>query len=331
MYYPVLCYMNCMQVLCYTYRMRIQEKISFDFQKLKTETSMVVLVLLVLTGFTVWNTHTLTENIRSVQAEVEAVRVLLVEEGVKVDEQLTTHQQDLLRLSDTLYNEQRNLARILDVVDDIDRDVSRLTGTVRTLERLSTTDSQLLQKYSRIYFLNEHYMPSELVAIDEKYDYPNDKEVTVHALMWPHLKELLDRAHRSGIDLMVLSGYRSFAEQTTLKQDYLVRYGTGANQFSADQGFSEHQLGTAVDFTTSELGQNLLGFEETDAFRWLERNAYRYGFTMSYPEGNEYYMYEPWHWRYVGRDLAQHLHRNRLNFYDLEQREIDTYLPTLFD
>jgi LAS superfamily LD-carboxypeptidase LdcB len=309
--------------------MRIQEKISFE--KLKTETSMLVLVLLVLTGFTVWNTHILTENIRSVQAEVEAVRTLLTEDGARVDEQLATHQQDLVRLSDTLYSEQRNLARVLDVVDDIDRDISRLTGTVRTLERLSTTDSQLLQKYSRIYFLNEHYMPSELVPIDEKYDYENGKEVTVHALMWPYLERLLERAHRSGIELMVLSGYRSFAEQTTLKQDYLVRYGTGANQFSADQGFSEHQLGTAVDFTTPELGQNLLGFENTEAFRWLERNAYRYGFTMSYPKGNEYYMYEPWHWRYVGQDLALHLHRNNLHFYDLEQREIDTYLTTLFD
>lgn len=309
--------------------MRISEKMSL--QTLKTETSMVVIALLVLTGFTIWNTFTLTQDIRAMQVEVETVRTLLAEDSAQFNEQLTSHQQDLVRLSDTIYNEQQTVAQMMEVVDDIDRDMSRLTGKVRTLERLSTTDSQLLQKYSRIYFLNEHYMPSELVVIDEEYDYPNGKEVSVHALMWPHLEDLLERARRSDIDLMVLSGYRSFAEQTTLKQDYLIRYGTGANQFSADQGFSEHQLGTAVDFTTPELGQNLLGFEDTDAFRWLERNAYRYGFTMSYPKGNEHYVYEPWHWRFVGQDLARHLHRNELSFYDLEQREIDTYLPTLFD
>ncbi len=304
---------------------------NLSFERLRTETSMVVLALVVLTIFSVWNTHTLTNDIRVMQSEMALMTTLFTEEKAMFEGQLASHQQDILRLSDTLYSEQRTIAHMLDVVDDIDRDVSRLTGTVRTLERLSTTDSQLLQKYSRIYFLNEHYMPSELVVIDEKYNYPSGKEVTVHALMWPHLRELLERAHRSGIDIMVLSGYRSFAEQTTLKQEYLVRYGTGANQFSADQGFSEHQLGTAVDFTTSELGQNLIGFEKTDAYRWLERNAHRYGFTLSYPEGNEYYMFEPWHWRFVGRELAEHLHRNGLFFYDLEQREIDTYLPTLFD
>jgi hypothetical protein len=52
---------------------------------------------------------------------------------------------------------------------------------------------------------------------------------------------------------------------------------------------------------------------------------------MSYPKGNEYYVYEPWHWRFVGKDLARYLHKRNKHFYDLEQRKIDEYIPTLFD
>ncbi len=60
-------------------------------------------------------------------------------------------------------------------------------------------------------------------------------------------------------------------------------------------------------------------------------NAHRYGFILSYPEGNEFYIFEPWHWRFVGEDLARDLDRADAHFYDWEQREIDKYLLTIFD
>ena len=110
-----------------------------------------------------------------------------------------------------------------------------------------------------------------------------------------------------------------------------MTYGQGANKFSADQGYSEHQLGTTVDFTNSTIGSDLSRFEGTDQHAWLVKNAYKYGFTMSYPENNEYYQYEPWHWRFVGKDLARHLHRKDTYFYDMEQRDIDEYIINLFD
>jgi LAS superfamily LD-carboxypeptidase LdcB len=234
-------------------------------------------------------------------------------------------------LTDLLYTEQQRMDSIADSIEGVDSTVGKLSGSVRTLEKITTTDPQLLQKYSRVYFLNEHYMPADLVIIDEKFDLIDGKQVTVHADMWPFLSELLTDADDDGIDIMVLSGYRSFAEQASIKQNYVQRYGTGANQFSADQGYSEHQLGTTVDFTTKGTEGDLARFENTEAFAWLKDNAYRYGFTMSYPENNEYYIYEPWHWRFVGKDLARHLHRNDLHFYSMEQREIEKYIPTLFD
>lgn len=240
-------------------------------------------------------------------------------------------EERFVQLSDALYAEQKRVDELMESFEDFEGDVDKLSGSVKTLEKLSTTDAQLLQKYSQIYFLNEHYIPADLEAIPEKYDFANGKEVTVHAEMLPFLEDMLDSAQEDGVDLMVLSGYRSFAEQTTLKQTYATRYGTGANAFSADQGYSEHQLGTTVDFTNKTAGENLSGFEGTSAHAWLVKNAYKYGFVMSYPENNDHYVYEPWHWRFVGKDLARYLYRNNKGLYDLEQRKIDEYLAELFD
>jgi D-alanyl-D-alanine carboxypeptidase len=131
--------------------------------------------------------------------------------------------------------------------------------------------------------------------------------------------------------IKVRSAYRSFEAQKNLKSAYSVSYGSGANTFSADQGYSEHQLGTTVDLTSPENSNQLAGFDGTKAFAWLQKNAHNYGFTLSYPKGNAYYIYEPWHWRYVGEDLASDLHKDGKFFYDLDQREIDKYLVNVFE
>jgi LAS superfamily LD-carboxypeptidase LdcB len=135
----------------------------------------------------------------------------------------------------------------------------------------------------------------------------------------------------SSLDLKILSAYRSFGEQGILKSGYKTFYGSGANQFSADQGYSEHQLGTTVDFTTSKLGLNFESFKNTPEYSWLATNAYKYGFTLSYPEGNSFYQFEPWHWRFVGTKLATRLHEEGKYFYDMDQRLIDQYLISIFD
>nr|MBP9757535.1 M15 family metallopeptidase [Candidatus Paceibacterota bacterium] len=128
------------------------------------------------------------------------------------------------------------------------------------------------------------------------------------------------------------SAYRSFDTQETLKEGYKVRYGAGtANSFSADQGYSEHQLGTTLDFTMPELGTGLVGFDKTPGFPWLKDHAHEYGFILSYPKGNGHFVFEPWHWRYVGVELASRLHQEGKSFYDLDQRLIDTYLISFND
>ena len=220
-------------------------------------------------------------------------------------------------------------SRTISVVTDL----QKVSGTVDVLQKLSQTDPQLLQKYSKVYFLNENYVPEQLTSIDPKYLFNSASGLLIHTGVYPHLQSLINSANASGLmHLQVISAYRSFGTQSTLKASYKVIYGTTkANQFSADQGYSEHQLGTAVDFTTPTVGASFDGFENSQEYAWLSANAYQYGFILSYPPNNKYYEFEPWHWRFVGVALATKLHNENKYFYDYDQHEIDTYLAQIFD
>ncbi len=292
---------------------------------------LLLVFCVALSAYLVQSKRTTEEWRDSVFNRLDTMETTLADIASTTREQLDAGMQRDTTLSDLVYNQQKQIDEIADNIEGFDRKVGRLSGTVQTLEKLTTTDPELLQKYSRIYFLNEHYKPSDLVVIDETFDLVNGKEVSIHADVWPFLKGMLEQARQDEVDIMVLSGYRSFEDQGVLKTNYTQRYGTGANTFSADQGYSEHQLGTTVDLTNATIGENIGDFEQTKAFAWLSENAYKYGFVLSYPRDNEYYVYEPWHWRFVGKELARYLHKKELYFYDLEQRTIDEYIPTLFE
>jgi LAS superfamily LD-carboxypeptidase LdcB len=216
--------------------------------------------------------------------------------------------------------------------EDYVNQVGQLSSTVDTLTKLTTIDPQLLAKYSKVYFLNENYSPEKLATITPDMTYDEKRTYRFERQALPFLEDLLTDANDAGTKLRIVSAYRSFGEQAALKSGYKVTYGAGtANSFSADQGYSEHQLGTAVDFSTDILGSNFTAFDKSDAYAWLLDNAYRYGFIISYPKTNTYYRYEPWHWRFVGVALATKLHDSKQHFYDLDQRTINTYLVNLFD
>lgn len=210
--------------------------------------------------------------------------------------------------------------------------INQISESVGTLEKISYTDPELLQKYSKVFFLNENYVPTNLREIPDEYVHDTNRTYEIHQEVWPHLKELIDTAKNEGHEIRIVSAYRSFGTQASLKSAYTVTYGAGgANQFSADQGYSEHQLGTTVDFTNTTLGSRFSEFGDSQSYQWLLKNAHRFGFILSYPENNSYYEFEPWHWRFVGEKLARDLFKDKQNFYDLSQREIDEYLVSIFD
>lgn len=127
------------------------------------------------------------------------------------------------------------------------------------------------------------------------------------------LAALAAEARANGTPIKLVSGYRSYAQQQATF-DYWVSVGgyKQALRTSARAGHSEHQLGTVID-VTSDGGAapwEYADWATTPAGAWMAANAWRYGFVMSYPRGaydQSCYDYEPWHYRYVGRDLAAHI------------------------
>ncbi len=239
--------------------------------------------------------------------------------------------EELAREREYNYELVKALAEKEGTINAFQSTISEISNTVGTLDKLAHTDEELLKKYSKVYFLNENYAPPALVEIDRPLLNPGATNTQILARVNPYLEDLMRAAQSDGVRLLVASAYRSFATQSSLKSSYKVTYGSGANAFSADQGYSEHQLGTTVDFTTDKLGANFSGFAKEVAYQWLLNNAHRYGFVLSYPDKNSFYVFEPWHWRYVGVELAKRLHDDGKYFYDLDQREIDTYLIKLFE
>ena len=136
----------------------------------------------------------------------------------------------------------------------------------------------------------------------------------VRQLMIEDLEALASAARAAGKPLAVRSAYRSYATQQATFAMWVRRSGyEQALRFSARPGHSEHQLGTTVDFTTAPGEPLSTTFGESPAGKWLARNGWRYGFVMSYPKGQQRvscYGYEPWHWRYVGRDLARQIYES---------------------
>jgi D-alanyl-D-alanine carboxypeptidase len=120
-------------------------------------------------------------------------------------------------------------------------------------------------------------------------------------------RDMIDAAARDGLRLFVDSGYRSYDYQATLFDSYVRTQGIDyAERTSARPGHSEHQLGTAADIASP--GHSLEAFEGTPEAAWVAANASTFGFVVSYPAGKEAitgYAYEPWHVRYVGKDVAR--------------------------
>lgn len=294
--------------------------------------SIVAVLLLGALGYGGYRYNLLSKDLAGTREALQETKGTLEEVTIDFEGQISGLRESLTRaegenaeLSETLSAEQGKNKMFAE-------QISGIAGTVGVLQKLSQTDKELLQKYSKVYFLNEHYAPPTLALVPPRHLANSSDEEWVHSKVAPRLETMLDAVSSSVAPLRVVSAYRSFDTQRQVKYGYRVTYGSGANQFSADQGYSEHQLGTTVDLSTLAMSSSLtVQFEKTAEYGWLQANAHRYGFVLSYPKGNAYYQFEPWHWRYVGVALATRLKSEGKYFYDMDQREIDNYLAGFFD
>jgi len=121
----------------------------------------------------------------------------------------------------------------------------------------------------------------------------------------------------AGLSISITSAYRSYASQVSTFNSWVARLGLAtALQRSARPGHSEHQLGTTMDLTSPGWNGRFGNWAtETAEGRWLVENGWRYGFVMSYPLGSQdvtCFSFEPWHYRWIGREAAAAWHASGL-------------------
>jgi D-alanyl-D-alanine carboxypeptidase len=172
-------------------------------------------------------------------------------------------------------------------------------------------DDQLVL-VNKEYQLPQSYAPSDLVLASNA-GIRKGSGYYLRNILINDLRNLVNAAVADSIDLSIVSGYRSYNTQVATYNHWVSINGVdGADKISARPGHSQHQLGTAVDFSSSEVADGLGGsFYTTRAAAWLYANSWKYGFVISYPSGYESttgYSYESWHYRYIGVANAQEMH-----------------------
>lgn len=168
----------------------------------------------------------------------------------------------------------------------------------------------LVNKYHK---LSNDYVPSDLEKINSKYQWlGRSNELRKDARK--AFEKMCEAATKDNIYIYAGSGYRSYQTQLYLYNTYVKRDGfKAAETYSARASYSEHQTGLAMDIA------NKSGFisKNDKEYNWLVKNSYKYGFILRYPEGKENitgYMYEEWHYRYLGTTLAKEVYDSGLTY-----------------
>lgn len=187
-----------------------------------------------------------------------------------------------------------------------------------------TPDAMLYFPVDKDRSLASDYVPSDLVVLTEEGIATTKKLIKARAIIIDDLQEMIEAAAADGIQLTITSGYRSYERQRELFSSYVKKQRkNGLTQTKAEKsinkhcaypGHSEHQLGTALDI----IGANQKTLKHTSenerAWQWLHAHCEKYGFVLSYPEGKTKvtgYVYEPWHFRWIGKKYARRLKRKR--------------------
>lgn len=197
-----------------------------------------------------------------------------------------------------------------------------LPGNPASLEGSTYTDSQgkvmikdpesIMVLVNKKRNLSPDWVPDDLVIPNVNFANSGSEVKHMRKEAAGALEQLFSSAKKDNINLMAVSGYRSFSTQKRIFESNAKQYGDAlANMTSARPGQSEHQTGLAMDLSCATLNGGLQeSFGNTPEGQWVQKNAAEFGFIVRYLKGSENitgYNYEPWHIRYVGKEAAKYI------------------------
>ena len=164
--------------------------------------------------------------------------------------------------------------------------------------------TMLVNKY---HCVDKNYTPINLIKVNN---------LLINKEAYDSFLNMKKDINKEGLDIRIISAYRSFEYQESLYNKYLKTDDKKiVDTYSARPGYSEHHTGLAIDIDNVKLDFNK--FYLTKEFLWMNENAHNYGFILRYPKNKEYitgYSYEPWHYRYVGREIATYIKKHNSTY-----------------
>lgn len=190
-------------------------------------------------------------------------------------------------------------------------------------DALNVTDYSKTVLANKHHYLGEKYIPKKMTKVPSKYLLDDDEEIRgVNEAVSMAIK-MMDDAEKEGLALKINSGYRSFKEQQEVYDTYLGLYGEKyVASYVSVPGYSEHQTGYAFDFAS----KNSKTFVNSEEYKWLIKNSYKYGFVYRYLKSKEEITgvkHEAWHFRYVGKKIAKVMDTEELSYEEYYAKYID--------
>ena len=196
-------------------------------------------------------------------------------------------------------------------------DDKSIQGIPDLIDVLAYDNGNLMVLVNKYHGTVPDYRPEDMVPVDPALATWDDLEMKSEA--YDAYLEMYEDAKEQGFDLKICSAYRSYDTQKTLFNNALANYDESyAHMYSAYPGRSEHHTGLAIDITSASMEWSLRqDFADFPDGKWLDEHCQDYGFILRYLKGAEDitgYMYEPWHFRYVGKEAAKEIMEKGITF-----------------
>ncbi len=282
-------------------------------------------------------TDFLNSSLPSEEFRLEDLEIYLNREAMSVDEwklydilAITYTQEERIQLFDHLQFDEitpllvfDKVATVQDYINDVvanrsdnanggfqlDGDYITHYESITSVVNPGTYDMLVNKKYA----LSSTYVPGNLVEMSVRYA---AQDQFMDAAAYSSFMSMHDAMNEAGLNMFASSTYRDYEHQATNYENSVKANGDEADYFVARAGHSEHQTGLAVDLAVEGAG-GLGGFGETAEYQWMIENAASFGWILRYPENEKLitgYQNEPWHWRYVGSDLAPKIIQSGLTY-----------------
>lgn len=209
--------------------------------------------------------------------------------------------------------------------NDVPQTDQREEDKASPLIKVDTDPESITVLVNREYLLPEEYIPADLVVPNISFSFYGTYEKSyMRQVAATALEQFFAAASEKGYMLKGVSAYRSYTRQKQIyDKNVSTRGAEKTDKVSAKPGSSEHQTGLTIDISSNTVGCALEeSFGRTEEGKWVAKNCYKYGFIIRYPKGKTGitgYSYEPWHIRYVGKNLAKYLYKNDLTLEEYYQ------------